>query len=161
VRVFNLTDVTTPVLKQRGLVRMHFAVARRMVNPGEYADIGDAPGVLADLQFLLQVGAVSVDRVPPTYAIAKQRELQADPSRLSGIPAKHIAMKETLSAGVAAPRQMPAGDTVVLQRYDVLSEVSDVEDTSVAPTVDPVTPPVVPVATSTAQPKVKHKKNRR
>ena len=118
MRVFNLTDIATPVLEQHKLVNQHFAVARRMVNPGEYADIGDAPNALHDLQFLLQVGAASVDRVPPAYAIARQQRQNANPSRLQGIPVRHVDMKETAIEGVTTQGQQVVPATEPLQRFD-------------------------------------------
>lgn len=125
MRVFNLTDIATPVLEQHKLVDQHIAVARRMVNPGEYADIGDAPNALHDLQFLLQVGAVSIDRVPPAYAVARQTRQEAIQTRLSGIPVRHVDMKETAIQGVTAQGQQVVPVTEPLPRFDPTKAVDE------------------------------------
>lgn len=126
MRIFNLTDVATPVLEQHKLVDQHFAIARRMVNPGEYVDIEDAPNVLRDLQSLLQVGAVSIDRVPPAYAMARQAQQVTSQSRLAGIPVRHVSLKETGIAGVVAQGQQEVPATEPLQRFDPTQQVEDV-----------------------------------
>lgn len=93
-KVYNLTDVSTPALEQRNLVAKHLAVAHRMVNPGEYVEIPTEQFQLAQVAYLLQVGAVSVDQIPPAYAQAKQKEA-AQASAHGSIPAKHVFLAET------------------------------------------------------------------
>lgn len=151
MRVFNLTDIATPVLEQHGLVNQHFAVARRMVNPGEYADIGDAPNALHDLQFLLQVGAASVDRVPPAYAMARQTLQNANPTRFSGVPVRHVDMKETAIPGVTTQGQQVVPATEPLQRFDPTQAVDD----------PPPAPVPAPAPVVEATPKQSKRKGRR
>lgn len=154
MRVFNLTDVATPVLEQHGLVNQHIAVARRMVNPGEYADVGDVPNLLHDLQFLLQVGAVTVDRVPPAYSQARQLALHTNPSRLDGVPVRQVAIQETRPAGITPNVQVQAGSSVVVPKYDPMQQVADavqpVPDSDIEPAPETVAsaPTQPPVATS-------------
>lgn len=126
MRVFNLTDIETDVLRQRGLVGQSIAVSNRMVNPGEYADVEDSPEVRAKLEYLLQIGAVSIGQPPPPYVRARgsQQELA---TRLSHFPVGHIDVKETRVAGTAyyeAPPDLVA-PPIQLEREDMTQATSD------------------------------------
>jgi hypothetical protein len=75
MKVFNLTDVETPVLKQRGLCQQTFAVGKALVAPGQSADVDDAylaqlgPG----LRQLVSYGAAAVGQPPASYRLAKEK----------------------------------------------------------------------------------------
>lgn len=73
LKVFNLTDVETPQLKQYGLVNQHIVVERALVAPGEYTQVADSPVARAHLRHYVSVGAVAVDVVPPSYVLLKER----------------------------------------------------------------------------------------
>jgi len=122
VRVFNLTDVSTKVLEQQGLLNQHFAVGGRMVVPGEYIDVEDANGVIrGHLVHLLTVGAVSVDCVPPAYAKAKQ----TTSGHLGMIPVKHVVMNETKVAGVDAVPPVTTETPVPVTKYNQMEQPAD------------------------------------
>lgn len=111
MRVFNLTDVETSVLKQQALLNQHIAIGGRMSVPGEFIDVEDSSGVIrAKLVHLLTVGAVSIDQVPPAYAHAKQ-SAQSSAGHLSGIQARHVQVFETkvpvVSDSVAVRTDVP------------------------------------------------------
>jgi hypothetical protein len=122
VRVFDLTDVPTKVLEQRGLLNQHISVARRMVNPGEFVEVEDLAATRDGLQYLLQVGALSIDVLPPTYLKARQ-VAQADASR-SPLRVAHVDVQETAVAGGAA-RSLAEGDAVELAKNDPLVGAAD------------------------------------
>ena len=94
MKVYNLTDVETPVLVQRGLVNQHIVVGKCMVNPGEFAEVVDTAHVRGKLGYLLTVGAVSIDLVPPNYVRAKQSAIPTTGFHGS-IPVRHMEIKET------------------------------------------------------------------
>lgn len=75
MKVFNLTDVETPALKQRGLCQQTFAVGKALVGPGQSAEVDEAylahlgPG----LQQLVSLGAAAVGQPPVAYRLAKEK----------------------------------------------------------------------------------------
>lgn len=113
MRVFNLTDVGTTVLEARGLVSQHIAVAGRMINPGEYADVEDTAMVRAAIAELLQVGALSIDQPPPPYVVGRQQR-EASAGKL----AARVDLKETAVAGEPPPGPPAEGTTAVLAPND-------------------------------------------
>lgn len=125
MRVFNLTDIETPTLKQRGLVGQHFAVGTRMVAPGEYIELPDTPSTRADLHYLLTVGAVCLDTPPPPYAVARQAK-EANAGHLAPIAVRHVEMRETALANEPAPNPMPVeGASAELVPWDATAEPGD------------------------------------
>lgn len=73
IRIFNLTDVETVVLKQHHLVNVTFAVGCLILAPGEMGVVGDDPMVRAHLLHYVTVGAAAVNSLPSSYALAKER----------------------------------------------------------------------------------------
>lgn len=129
MRVFNLTDVPTKVLEQRGLTQQHIAVARRMVDPGEFIEVADSATTRDGLAYLLQVGAVSIDTLPPAYLRARQAQ-QVENLRTSvPVSLPHVELQETGVAPAAGPA-LAVGDVVELAKHDPLSDVVDAIDTS-------------------------------
>lgn len=124
MRVFNLTDVSTPVLEQRGLLAQGIATSGRIVNPGEYVDVEDTPKSRSDLAYLLQVGAVSIDMLPPPYVVARQ-QAQASAGRLAARVGQHVNVEETKLAGEPLPGPGAEGATVELERDDPTRQESD------------------------------------
>ncbi len=113
MKVYNLTDVHTEVLVQRNLVDQHIAVHTRMVAPGEYADVEETGAIKAGLEYLLQVGAVSIDSLPPPYVEARKlRDASKGHARLA-----HVTIPETRVAHDPPVRAQPAveGATQVLK----------------------------------------------
>jgi hypothetical protein len=71
MRVFNLTDVTTPTLKRHGLEQQTIVVGTALLSPGGMEEIGDEPHVRAGAQFLVDVGAIAFEQLPPAYMAGK------------------------------------------------------------------------------------------
>lgn len=117
MKVYNLTDISTPVLEQRGLLNQHIAVAGRMVNPGEYVDVEDTPTARANLTILLQFGAVAIDKLPPPYTLARQQEA-ASSGRLAAHIGQRVELNETKVAGETPPSPPVEGTTVTLTKAD-------------------------------------------
>lgn len=69
MRVYNLTDVSTPVLVSRELVRAPVQVGGVMIQPGKFADIPNPAGA----RDLLSIGAISVDQIPGWYLEEKAK----------------------------------------------------------------------------------------
>lgn len=118
MKVFNLTDVETDVLKQRGLVAQGIAVGGRIVDPGEFADVEDTAKVRNDLSYLLSVGAVSLERLPPPY-VQRRQQLAAEGGKLKPIPQQFLDVKETATVGEPAPGTMATeGEQATLAKND-------------------------------------------
>lgn len=93
-RVFNLTDVKTPTLEQYGLVSQHIAVGNRMCEPGQFVELEDTGEMRAHLAHLVKVGALSVNEVPPKYAVARAT-LDSTMGKVSHARVQHLELKET------------------------------------------------------------------
>jgi hypothetical protein len=78
MKVYNLTDVSTPVLKQRHLEDQTFSVGGHDVAPGASVDVLDEERghITAQLAFLIGCGALSVDKIPDSYTSGKQKVLE-------------------------------------------------------------------------------------
>lgn len=117
MRVFNLTDVSTPTLVRHGLVNQQIVAHRRLVLPGEYVEVEDNSSMRARLAHLLTLGAVSVDQLPPAYLLAKQKAVPAA-GAFNSVPVRHMSLPETKVVGtVSAPA--PATEVakpVILQK---------------------------------------------
>lgn len=125
MKVFNLTDVATPVLEQRGLFQQHIAIAGRMCNPGEFVEVEDTPIVRADLADLLRIGALAIDQPPPPYTTARQIA-QASSTDGALMLRQHVEVKETRVAGEPPPGPPSAeGETVQLEKHDPMVGASD------------------------------------
>lgn len=71
MKVFNLTDVPTKVLEQRGLVNRTIVVGKLVLVPGAHGDSEDTPHIKRKMDFMLKVGALATGTLPPPYALAK------------------------------------------------------------------------------------------
>lgn len=145
MKVYNLTDVATSVLEQRGLVAQGIATSGRIVNPGEYVDVEDTVKSRADLEYLIQVGAVAIDQMPPPYVRARQ-QAQASAGTTGRVP-QHVHVEETKIAG-EPPLSPPAeGATMVLGKDDPSTHVPDEPPAPPQPEdPPPLQPPVEPPA---------------
>lgn len=77
VKVFNLTDVVTPTLKQRGLGNRSLQVGSQLITPGQSASFDGATWTSIKTRYakLLSLGALFVGAVAPAgYVAAKQRQ---------------------------------------------------------------------------------------
>ena len=75
MKVFNLTDVSTPLLIQRGFINHTFAVGPALLEPGECVDVAPEhiQHIRAGLQRLVEAGAIAMGQAPPGYVMAKER----------------------------------------------------------------------------------------
>jgi hypothetical protein len=83
VKVFNLTDVSTPTLKQRGLVSRGFQVGTQLIQPGASAQFDGATWASLKGRYnrLLTLGALFVGATPPvSYVQGKQRSVGNTPA---------------------------------------------------------------------------------
>lgn len=117
MKVYNLTDVSTPVLEQRGLMNQHIAVAGRMAAPGEYVEVEDTPHARANVELLLQLGAVALDKLPPPYVLARQ-QAAASSGKLAAHIGQRVEINETKVAGEGPPAPPAEGETVTAAKYD-------------------------------------------
>lgn len=74
MKVFNLTDVETPELKQRSLVNMTFAVGPALLAPGDSTEVDEAYIATArdGLQELIAHGAASYGEQPPPAYVRRK-----------------------------------------------------------------------------------------
>lgn len=68
MKVYNLTDVPTPVLEARGLVDTPISVGGKSVQPGGDVTVAS---LNADEATFVQCGALAVGEPPASYRIAK------------------------------------------------------------------------------------------
>ena len=82
MKVFNLTDVETPLLKQRGLGSQHIAVGDKLLAPGTDADIDDATleRTRPELQRMVSLGTLALGEVPADYKAAKEKATKKAPA---------------------------------------------------------------------------------
>lgn len=122
MKVYNLTDVPTPVLEQRGLNDKQIAVGNRMVAPGEFVEVEDTPDMRSKLEYLLTVQAVSIDNAPPPYVHARTAK-----NASTGMARQaHLNVQETRVAGEKPPDPKPVeGERVELARADPSKEPTD------------------------------------
>lgn len=75
MKVFNLTDIETPELKQRGLSQQSIAVGDKLLAPGASDDIDDATlaRVRPELQRMVALKTVALGELPAEYKVAKEK----------------------------------------------------------------------------------------
>jgi len=113
MRVFNLTDVSTPTLVRYGLLNQQIVVHRRSVSPGEYVEVEDTVDMRTRLEHVLTLGAVSIDQLPPAYAQARQQQQATQHSTFAGIPVRHVDLQETKVAGTINQPQPSSVDAAI------------------------------------------------
>lgn len=69
MRVFNLTDVETPKLKQHKLLKQIIVVAGQSIDPGGWVDVKEpvAKHDRATTEHPLSVAAIALDKLPQYY----------------------------------------------------------------------------------------------
>lgn len=77
IKIFNLTDVPTPTLEQHHSVGITFAAGRALVGPGESTETAADEMTIAHLAHYVTIGAASVDVLPPSYVVAKEKTVAA------------------------------------------------------------------------------------
>ena len=75
MKVFNLTDVETPSLKQRGLLGQSIAVGDKLLAPGGEADVDEETltRVRPELQHMVGLGTLALGEPPAEYKVAKEK----------------------------------------------------------------------------------------
>lgn len=86
-RVFNITDVPTPLLEQFNLVNGTIVVGKHILSPGESADI-ELDAVRSSLDYYLSVGAVAIKKLPAEYALKKAAQPPPEAPKESTLPFK-------------------------------------------------------------------------
>lgn len=86
MKVFNLTDVATPGLRQRRMFNHTFALGGVSVAPGESAEVPDTAH--RQVQEMVLAGMLSVDTLPPWYTAAKDAPVAAP----SAVPPAPVAL---------------------------------------------------------------------
>lgn len=66
MKIYNLTDVQTPALIQRGLVNVKIKVGPEVISPGSWAEVPDSQEVRSKLSQYEGLGALS--RVAPSHS---------------------------------------------------------------------------------------------
>lgn len=96
MKVFNITDVETKTLKQRGLVLHTVCVGKQLIAPGESADLPDdeVQYKLDGIQELVDWGVLALGQPPKGYAEAPRAKTAED---------KADASKEEKPAKLSAP----------------------------------------------------------
>jgi hypothetical protein len=100
--VYNMTDVSTPALKQRGMVGITIAVGPKLLPPGASGAIPDEDlkRLLGGLQKLVTLGALAVNQLPAAYVTARASKVAA------ATPAAPVKAAEV--AAKAKPAAIPA-----------------------------------------------------
>ena len=88
MKVFNLTDVETPKLKQHGLVNQTVVVGGKAIAPGASLGFEGKPWERASAKHAAKVGAISVDALPGSYTTAKAAPKKAS----AAAPAVAVAL---------------------------------------------------------------------
>jgi hypothetical protein len=127
VRVYNLTDVSTPTLEKHHLLKAHIAIGTRMCNPGEFVEQEDTPSLRSDINFLVSIGALAVDQLPPPYVLARTSTIAAQNVGPLPVHIGHLNVQETKVAAdpppapapEAAPEPAPVVDTAAVKEAPV------------------------------------------
>lgn len=90
MKVYNITDVATDKLKQHGVVNQQIVVDTALIAPGGSAEIADSAHTRSQMAHLLNIGALAVDKLPPSYASEKAKNVAPVAAKPSVIDAKHF-----------------------------------------------------------------------
>lgn len=110
VKVFNLTDISTPNLVQRKMLDHHIAIAGRMCEPGEFVEVEDSLSLREDCKHLVAIGALSIGALPPPYMQARNAKTSSG-GNLSPARVGHLEVKETKVAEDPPAPPSPPADT--------------------------------------------------
>ena len=102
MRVYNLTDVSTPALSARGLVGAKLRAGGVEVLPGGHADV---PSLSADEQIFLLCGALAVGEPPAWYRAKK-----------AVVPTPHEPTAEVPSSSPLVELSVEVGDEPQAER---------------------------------------------
>lgn len=108
MKVYNITDVSTPLLAQRHMKSQTFVIHGKAIKPGESQayDQRDAPIVARATNHLVKAGALVIDKLPTSYLQAKAAAAPAAVPAVPATPATPVAAPATPAAPeapVAAP----------------------------------------------------------
>jgi hypothetical protein len=85
MKVFNITDVSTPALRNQHLENQPLKVVDTVIMPGKSAEFRGTARERNEASVFLKSGAVAIDELPPAYAAKKGldvhgRELPKSPA---------------------------------------------------------------------------------
>lgn len=130
MKIFNLTDVSTPVLEQRHLTKQTFSVSGKDIAPG--ASIEVDPSVrehaVAQTAFLVACGALALDKVPDSYTKGKQSVVEEKYKAIADVAAPEPTPDPTL-----APEPTPEPGPVVEASADDVREEDRLPTTDAPP----------------------------
>lgn len=92
MRIYNLTDIETPVLRKAGLVNMTIAVGPALLPPGGELEVGDTEMLRRDILCFTGTGAIALKVRPASYMVAKAA--LDNRARLSALEAASSAKKK-------------------------------------------------------------------
>lgn len=80
MKIYNLTDIETPKLREYGHLNHTLAVGSELLLPGQSVDVPDevAKRLEKGLEHLVNVGALALGELPAAYRLAKEKRAQAD-----------------------------------------------------------------------------------
>lgn len=73
MKLFNLTDMPTPVLEKHGLVRQVLVVRSTVIPPGASAEVENTDAARREAKSYVRAGAMAIDILPSGYVLAKER----------------------------------------------------------------------------------------
>lgn len=76
VRLFNITDVETPALKEKGQANTPVAGRDFCVLPGESCEVLLTPTNMPAIQHAVAGGLLAVDDLPAAYVLAKHKPVR-------------------------------------------------------------------------------------
>jgi len=83
MKVFNLTDVSTKQLEQHKLVGHTVVVANKLLGPGDMVEVQEnrTQMIRDGIDKLVGMGVLAVDKLPPTYQVAKSKQPAPAPAK--------------------------------------------------------------------------------
>jgi hypothetical protein len=101
MKIFNISDVETKKLKQRGLVLHTVVVGKQLLSPGDSVEISaeEAKAFTAGIEELVELGVLAIDMTPKGYAQAEK----AKPAPAKEEPAKD---EKEEAASASSPKKM-------------------------------------------------------
>lgn len=71
VKLFSLTDVDTPTLRNHKMLNQPLVIWRYLLNPGDMLEVEDSPQIRAHASEYVRKGALAVNELPSSYTVAK------------------------------------------------------------------------------------------
>jgi hypothetical protein len=103
MKIFNISDASTPSLVKHGLVNQTFSIGGQLVKPGMYITMDDSKKkvVAAQLKHLLEFGAIALEKPPASYKPVPATKAAVSPPPDGSVPSAPPAQ----AAKAAAPKK--------------------------------------------------------